>query len=91
MAQKAEHHYGSDYHDTYGRSSDQNKWIWGGLAALAALALIVWFASAGGPTVSPSTTSSTTTTEQAPAPAQPEAPVLEPAPAAPATGSNTQQ
>ncbi len=99
MVQKAEQNYGSDYHDNYGRTQDQNKWIWGALAALAALALIVWFASSGGPNISPSTTGSTTQTEQttapAIAPAEPTAPVQAvepaPAPAAPATGGATQQ
>jgi hypothetical protein len=47
MAQRAEHHY--DYNDSYNPSGAANKWIWGVLAALAALAVIVWFASAGGP------------------------------------------
>jgi hypothetical protein len=89
MVQKAEQHYSSDLQDNYGRTQDQNRWIWGALAALAALALIVWFASAGGPTVSPSTTGSTTSTEQTTEPAAPALPAaVEPAPA---TGNTTPQ
>ncbi len=96
MVQKAEQHYSSEYRDNYGRTQDQNKWIWGALAALAALALIVWFASSGGPTVSPSlTTGSTTPAEQAADPAKPAAPAameeLAPVTPAPATGNTTQQ
>jgi hypothetical protein len=105
MVQKAEQHYDRDYHDTYGRSQDQNKWIWGALAALAALALIVWFATSGGPNVSPVPSGATTTEQSTTAPAQPpaaattaEEPAATPAPApapapeaAPATGNSTQQ
>ncbi len=94
MVQKAEQHYSSDYRDNYGRTQDQNKWIWGALAALAALALIVWFASSGGPTVSPSLTTGSTT-QQTEDPAKPAAPAaleeLTPVAPAPATGNSTQQ
>jgi hypothetical protein len=94
MTQKADQQYNRDYQDAYGRSESQNKWIWGALAALAALAAIVWFAS--GPSTGPSgvdstATQSTTTApavEPAPAEQAPAAPAVEPAPA---TGNNTNQ
>ncbi len=93
MVQKAEQHYNTDYQDTYGRSQDQNKWIWGALGALALLALVVWFASSGGPTMSPAPATNTNT-EQTTAPAVPqvEEPAPAPAPAQqPAQPNQTQQ
>jgi hypothetical protein len=96
MTQKAEHDYQSDYQNSYSSSDGQSKWIWGSLAALAAIALILWLAISSGPSTAPINSSATTTEQTAPAPVAPPAdpavqaapdPAAPPAqPAQPATG-----
>jgi hypothetical protein len=88
MTQKAEHQYQSDYQNSYAGSDNQSKWIWGALAALAALAFIIWLATYSGPSSSVVNNSATTSEQIAPA-QPPAAPAAEPAapaadPAAPA-------
>ena len=89
MTQKAEHDYQSDYRNVYASSDSHNKWILGALAAIAALALIMWLTMTGGPTPSQFGSSSTSVEQQAPAaPAQD--PVVQPTqPAQPGTGGTT--
>ncbi len=86
MTQKAEHNYQSDYQNAYS-DSDGSKWIWAALAALVAIALIVWLASYSGPP-SDLGTNGTTTTEQIAPTMPPAAPAADPvAPVqAPASG-----
>jgi predicted lipid-binding transport protein (Tim44 family) len=86
MTQKAEHHFQDDYKSTYASSDGQSKWIWGILAALAALAFIFWLASYSGPSPGLGTAGSTSTEQIAPAPVAPAAEPAAPAadPAAPA-------
>ena len=88
MTQKAEHDYQSDYRNTYANSDSSNKWILGALAAIAALALIMWLTMTGGPTTSQFGNSSTSIEQQAPAPAVPaQDPAAQPVqPAQPNTG-----
>ena len=79
MTQKAEHQYQTDYQNAYS-SSDSSKWIWGTLAALAALAFVIWLAMSSGPSTSLVNAGSTTTGQIAPAPAvDPAAPAQQPA------------
>jgi hypothetical protein len=89
MTQKTEQNYNRDYYDTYGKSDNQNRWIWGSLAALAVLAGIVWFASQGGPSTSPAPTAATTQEEPAAPPAAPAA--EQPAPAQGGQSGQTNQ
>jgi hypothetical protein len=86
MAQKAEHHYDRDYYDNAYRSDSSSKWIWLSLAALAALALIVWAASTA------DVTSVSTTGASGSAPAEQTAPAVEATPQpAPAQNGQTNQ
>jgi hypothetical protein len=95
MTQKAEHQYQSDYQNSYG-SSDSSKWIWGTLAALAALAFIIWLAMYSGPSTGVVNNNTAAPTEQiTPAPAapaaEPAAPAADPAaPAQPPAAGGTQ-
>jgi hypothetical protein len=79
MAHKAEHHYENDFRSNVYGAGGQNKWVWGVLAALAAIAAIVWFATSGGPMTN------LTVTEQPGATTGTVEPVAPAAPAAPAT------
>jgi hypothetical protein len=72
MTQKAEHQYQTDYQNAYA-GSDGSKWIWGSLAALAALTLIIWLAYSG-PSTGLVSSGSTTTEQVVPAPLAPVAP-----------------
>jgi hypothetical protein len=80
MVQRAEQDFDRDYNESYAPAKAGNAWIWGALAALALLAIGVWFASGTGPVTSSGTS---TTTEQI----APETPAPAPAPAQ----QNTQQ
>jgi hypothetical protein len=82
MIQRAEQSYDREYQDTYGTAKTSNVWLWAALAALALLALGVWYAS-GPATVGPQGSTKTTTTQEI-------APAVTPAPA-PAEATPAQQ
>jgi hypothetical protein len=90
MTQRAEHSYHTEDNVNYGRNVGSSNWIWGVMAALAALAVIAWFATSGGPISSlnvsdqsaPAVTQGTTTGSTEPA--QPVAPAPAQQPAQPA-------
>jgi hypothetical protein len=85
MAQKAEHSYQDDYQVNVPASRDQSMWILGGLAALVALGLAIWFLSSSAPTTGTMNTAPAPAEQIAPAPAPETAPAPEaqPAPANP--------
>jgi hypothetical protein len=82
MIQKAEHSYDRDYHDNFANSKTSNVWIGAAMAALALLAVGVWYASGPATVGSQGTSKATATEEIAPVPAPAEAPA--PAELAPA-------